>query len=800
MRYAFRTVFKNPGFSAVAIATLAVGIGLNVALFGIFNALLFRPLPVSDPGRLVAIRSASIRPDGPRGHLTYPDFEDLRARRDVLADAFAFTQLPLGLSSGGRASRVRGQIATGNMFDVLGLRPHQGRFFTGADNDTQVVVLSFDAWQRLFGADEAAVGRSVTINGRPFTIVGVAPEGFTGPDRFEPSDVWLPLGVHRLVLTQDGDALSRSNWWLTAIGRLAPEASVRQAEAVLKGVAEGIAKSFPDSHRDTTVRVSTYHGAADDTRSQVAPIAALVMGVTLCVLIIACANVAGLLLSRAAVRQREIGIRLAIGATRGALVRQLLAESLVLAAAAGTAGLIIALWGTELIVRFAEIPGTIEATPDWRVLLFTSAMSLVAAVTFGLAPALRAASLPLVPALRAEPGADSRPRQSRLQSRLVVGQLALSLVMLASAGMLMRGLSTAWRTNVGFAYDNRVAVETDLRLQNYDPSRAAAFHERVLTDVRALPGIQNATLAHLVPFGGRVFVYGLSLPGKTDDPDAMPERVSVNQVGTGFFATLEIPIVRGRDFTAADLRPGSDAAIVSETMVRRFWPEGEAIGQRFSIDGPTGPFRTVIGVARDVRIDEFTERPWPAAWVPYTEGPGELVILAASTRPPAQVLREIESVMRGIDPDLPVITARPVRNYVAERLDGERALSKLLSICGAMALALAGLGLYGITAYGVARRTREIGVRMALGADRGDVLRLFVHDALRLAWRGVLWGGLPAIAATYALSSLFVGVFPVDPLTLVGSTAILIAATLLAGYLPARRATFVDPLVALRTE
>jgi predicted permease len=801
MRHAFKAVFKSPGFSLIAIATLAVGIGLNVALFGIFNALLFRPLAVSNPAGLVAIRSASVKPDGPRGNLTYPDFEDLRARRDVLVDAFAFTQITAGLSVGGRATRVNGQIVTSNMFDVLGVRAALGRTFSAQEDREQVAVVSDGAWRAIFGGDAAVVGSAVTINGRSFTVIGVAPRGFRGPDRFEPVDLWVPLGTHPAVLPGEGTVLSREHWWLTGIGRLAPGVDPRTAQSVLEGVARGIAAALPSSHDGFTVRVSRYHGTPDDTRGEVVPIAALVMTVTFCVLLIACANVAGLLVSRAAARQREIAIRLAIGATRAALTRQLLAESLVLAAFAGTAGLIISMWGTEAIVRFAAIPAAVESTPDWRVLLFTAAASLVAGIAFGLAPALRAASLPLIASLRSEPGADARPRSSRLQRGLVVGQLAMSLIMLASAGMLLRGLSAAWRTNIGFEYENRVAVSMDLRLQNYDAGRTASFLERARAGVRALPGIENVTYSHLVPFGGRVFVYGVSLPGQAPDADPRQNRVSVNEVGPDFFVSMGIRMARGRTFMPADFdRGGPPVAIISEAMASRFWNDRDPIGQRFSIDGAAGPWRTVVGVAGDVQIDEFTERPWPAAWVPFRPDPGELVLMAASPRPPAQVLREIENVLRGIDADLPLYASRPVRDYVAERLDGERALSKLLTICGALALGLAGLGLYGVTAYGVARRTREIGVRMALGADRTDVLRLFVTEGLRLATRGVIWGILPAIAATYALSGMFVGVFPIDPLTLFGATATLIAATLLAAYVPARRATRVDPLIALRTE
>ena len=798
MRHAVRSVFKQPLFSLIVIVTLALGIGLNAALFGIFNAMLFRSLPVHDPGRLVAILSSSTRADGPRGHLTYPDFEALRARRDVLTDAFAFAPVPLGLSAAGNAIRTSGQIVTTNMFDVLGVRPQGGRTFGAADDREPVAIVSYELWQRAFGGDVAAVGGAVTINGRPFTIIGVAPRGFSGPNSFEPADLWIPLGMSAVAFPGERNMLTAEAWWLTGIGRLATGAHVDRAQAVLSDVATQIAKSGTPSHDGFHVRVKRYHGTEDQTRGEIAPIAALVLGVTLCVLLIACANVAALLLSRAASRQREIGIRLALGATRGALTRQLLTESLVLALAAGMGGLLVAMWGIEAIVRFAEIPVAVDSAPDWRVVLFTVLVSLLAGLAFGVTPALCATSQPLLPALRSEPGADARPRSSRLQRALLIGQLAMSLVMLASAGILIRGLSAAWTAPVGFQYADRVSVSTDVRLQNYDATRAAAFYDRVISEVRAVPGVEGATLAQLVPFGGRVFVYRASLPDRPADSDNA--RVSVNRVWTDFFSTLRIPIVRGRDFTATDLRPGADAVIISETMASRLWPERDAVGQRFSIDGPQGPFRTIVGIARDVQVDEFTERPWSAAWLPHSGEPGEVVILAASPRPPSQVLKEIETVVRRIDRDLPLYLSRPLRAYVAERLDGERALSKLLTICGLLALGLAGLGLYGMTAYGVTLRTREIGVRMALGANRRDVLQLFVGEGMRLAWRGVAWGILPAVAATYALSGMFVGVFPVDPLTILISVVVLAGATLLAAYLPARHATRVDPLIALRTD
>lgn len=798
MRYAIRSLLRQPMFSLSAIATLAVGIGLNIALFGIFNAMLFRPLPVHEPGRLVAILSASTKPDGPRGHLTYPDFEALRARRDVLVDAFGFTKVPLGLSVSARAIRADGQIVTANMFEVLGVRPAHGRMFAASDEREPVAVLSYDLWQQMFGGDPQAVGQTIVINGRHCTVVGIAPRGFKGPDRFEPAELWIPLGLHETAFPGESNMLSAQNWWLTGIGRLANGVSVAAAQSSLGAVGQALARSQPDSHDGFMLRVTAYRGADDHSRGEVMPIAALVLAVTVCVLLIACANVAALLLSRTASRQREIGIRLAIGATRGDLTRQFMLESVVLSAAAALVGLIVAMWGMEAIVRFADIPVTMESAPDWRVGLFTIVVSLLSAVAFGLTPALRAAGLPLLPSLRSEPGHDARPRQSRLQRALIVGQLAASLVLLSSAGILLRGLTAAWKTEVGFTYDDRVSVTTDIRLLNYDRARARLFFDRALAGVAALPGVKHATLAHLVPFGGRVYVYRASLPGQS--ADVQGERVSVNRVWTGFFATMDIPILRGRDFTTVDLGGQSDAAVVSETMARRLWSNGDPIGQRFSIDGAGGPFHTVVGVARDVQVDEFTERSWSSVWLPHSAEAGEVVVLAASPRPPAQLLQEIEGVVRGIDKDLPVYLARPLRAYVAERLDGERALSKLLGICGALAIGLAALGLYSITAYGVAQRRREIGVRMALGASRSDVVGLFVREGLRLASRGTMWGILPAVAATYALSGMFVGVFPIDPVTLIGSILLLAAATLAAAYAPARRAAGLDPVIALRTE
>jgi predicted permease len=800
--YALRSLRRQPGFTTAAVLTLALGIGLNTSVFGILNGLLLKPLPVAAPDRLVWIASMSVKPGGPRGNLTYPDFEVLRARPDVLAGAFAFAPATFSLSSGDLALRVQGQVASASMFEVLGVRMQAGRRFLPDEDRVPgahpVTVISHGLWQRVFDGDSSVLGRVLVLNGQPFTIVGVAPPGFTGPDRMAPADLWVPLMMHAAALPGFDTTLGPTSWWLKVVGRLAPGVSNRQAATVLGGVAAAIAQSRPESHDGFGIRVSGFAGADPADRAQVLPVAALLLAITLTVLVIACANVAGLLLSRAVARRREMAIRLSVGASRAALVRQWLVESACIAVLAGAAGQLAAMWSTDVLIGLTGAPGPVDTTPDWRVLVFTAVTSMVAALAFGLTPALRAARQDVLPALQSDAPGRTGPATSRAHRALVVGQLAVSLVLVASAGLFIRGLSAAWRVDVGFDYRDRVAVSLDLELQQYARGRAAAFYSRLLDQVRALPGVQSASLAHLVPFGGRVYVHELDFPAQPRDPNRIAERASVNRVWTGFFDTLSIPVVRGRTFTDADLEDVPRVAIVSETMAKRYWPDGEPLGQRFSIDGPDGPYLSIVGVAGDARVDEFNERPWPSVYVPHDRSAAPVALLAASPLPAADVIREIAAVVRGLDANLPVYDARPLRAYVADRLDGERALSSLLSLSGALALGLAALGLYGVMSHSVSRRVHEIGVRMALGAERADVVRLIVRDALRLAAIGLLAALLPAVAVGFAISSLLVGVPPVDPVALAGAAALLLAAALLAAWLPTMAATRVDPIRALR--
>jgi predicted permease len=800
LRFALRLLRRGPGFAAIAIATLALGVGLNSAVFGIVNVLLFRGPAVSDPDRLVWMVSASTEPGGRReGPVTYPDYLDFRARRDVVTDALAYIDMPVALGDGRQAVRIAGQLATANMFQVLGVSPAVGPGFRGdedrAPGAASVAVIGDALWRRMFGGDPAVVGRAVTINGHPFTIAGVAPARFIGPDVFTRAEIWVPFMMHEQVVLHGGRG--RGDYWLRAIARLAPAVSIERAEATLHGVASAIASAYPDSHDDVTVALSPVGGAGPHEREAVATISALLLGVTGVVLLIACANVANLLLARGASRQREIGVRLALGASRGRVVRQLLAESALLAVGGGAAGLLLALWGADALVRFAAVPIETPLIPDGRVLAFTTATALATALLFGLAPALRASRTDLVPSLKEGDPGSGRARASRLQRALVVGQLALSLVLLAGAGLLIRSLLEAHAVDVGFGVENRVTVGFDLALQGYSADKARAFSRDLLARARALPGVRAASLGTVVPMGGRVYFTDLRLSGRPVDPDGRQEIIAYNHVWPGFFETLDIEIVRGRTLLDSDMTGTPRVAVVSEAMAQRYWPSDDAIGRRFALG--RGPEVEIVGVARDVLLDEYLETARPYAYLPHAGEAGDLTLVVWSATG-GNIAPLVVAALKALDPNLPIVGPRTIEEHLADRMDGERALSKLLGVAGTLALVLAALGLYGIVAYTVARRTREIGVRIALGAEAHDVVRLFVAEGLRLSLAGVLLGLLPAVAVTYLLRGMLVGIGVGDPPTLAACALILGAVAAAASLAPSWRAARVDPTVALRAE
>jgi predicted permease len=597
---------------------------------------------------------------------------------------------------------------------------------------------------------------------------------------------------------------ARDAWWLKGIVRLGPRTRPRQAEAALTAVASAIAQAYPDSHKQFAIAVYEFRGATPGDQGNLAPLA-LLPAVPLTVLLIACGNVAGLLIARGVGRQREIAIRIALGASRLQLVRQLLTESLLLAAAGGAASLLVSMWAPDLLLRFAGAPLIGDFSPDVRVVMFTVAVSIFTALAFGLAPALRA-SRSTHAALRGEPGAaDGGVRSSRMQRFLVAGQLALSLTLLMTAGLFLRSVAQAGRAPVGFSTDNRVTLSVDLGMQRYSAARATAFQTVILDRVRSLTGMADTTLASFVPLGGRVMVMPFYRAGVAVDPDARPERTSVNMVGSHFFETIALPIKFGRGLNDADRSQPARVCVINEALAARLRSggadsAGALLGHRLHLGEPTSAPVEIVGISGDAVVDEFGERPFPAIYLPHDGAPGELSIIAWTSLSPAVALNAIEHEVRSLDASLAVFEPRTMKQHLADRMDAERGLSRMLSVAGALALGLAAFGLYGVTAYAVTRRTREIGVRVALGASPTGILRLVLVDTARLAATGIVTGLVPGIAVAYLLSGMIFGVAPADPVVLGAGTALLSSAALVAAYVPARRALRVDPVVALRAE
>ncbi len=810
LRHAGRLLAKSPGFVMVAALALGLGVGANTAIFSLVNGFFLRPLPVEDAGRLVWLTTRA--PTSPRPmNLSYPDYVDYRDRNEVFTGLIAYDNIPVALAGGGPPERVRGQIVSGNYFTVLGVRPALGRVFAPAEDRipgaAPVAVIGHALWERRFGSDLGLVGRSLILSGHEFTVVGIAPEGFTGTEAEAVVDVWVPFAMHAEVMPGSAELLAaRDASWLRVMGRLRPGVTPAHALANLAAIASGIERAHPKQRTGTRVEVASATGAIHPaTAGEVLSIVVLLMAVTGMVLLIACANVANLLLARAAARGREIGMRLALGATRGRLIRQLLTESLLLSLVGGAAGFLMAVWGTDLMMAFAEIPDDIAGAlgPDMRVFGFTLTLSVLSGVVFGLAPALHASRRDVAPVLK-EGGMmpEDGGRKTRPQRVLVVAQVALSMVLLVSAGLFLGSLSRAARVNPGFDTHSGLAMSFDLNLQGYSRDVSIAFSRELLERVGSLPGVASASLASLAPLCGRMV--GTEVTRESDRGEDRPGLgVSLNAVWPGYFRTLGIPILRGRDFTFQDGPGATGVAILNETGARRFWPDKEPLGRRISLRGSNGPYLEVIGVARDSIYDELTESPRPFIYLPHLQEPdllSELTLVVRSTGDPSSLIGAVEQQLHSMDPNLPVFDAATLEGVLRLRGDKQRGMTKLLSLFGTLALLLASLGLYGVLAFSVARRSKEIGIRMALGARRRDILGMVVGEGLRLVLAGVGVGLFLSVGLSRLLSGLLFGVTAAD-LTVLGGMSVLLAAVgVVASYLPARRATLIDPMLALRHE
>jgi predicted permease len=824
LRYAVRALRKQPRLAFTIVLTMALGIGANTAIFSLVNATLLARLPVPDREQLAYVTRA----DG--GTFAYPRYAALRDGTETLDGLAAWGGIVVSMSAGEEAELVEGFIVTGNFFDVLRVSPAHGRLLGPADDVTPrahpVAVISHDFLRTRFGGRDGVIGTDVRLNDNTFTIVGVAPEGFPGPRVGAAGDVYVPMMMQPIVRPpragysgeQDPDLLSDArSGWLFGIGRLKSGVTTQQASAELTALATNFAQQADVEPRVWDVAVAPVDLDLSPQRAEMRSIAWLLGATVAAVLLIACANIANLLLTKAASRRREFAVRLALGASRTRLVRQLLAESVLLSMAGGALGVALA-WGLAAAFRAAPppagaLPVTLDFAIDARVLAFTLGLSLVTGVVFGLVPALKASRPSLVPALKdSSLDSDERGRRIDVKKPLVVAQVALSLMLLIAAGLFVRGLGAAQAIDLGLDADRLVTAPLDINLLRYTTARGREFYGQVLERVESLPGVEAATLARVPVMAGSARTVGFAIEGRDQPPDgffqregaaavtpARPDLVNANVVGPRFFETLGIALLRGRDFGATDADGAPLVAIVNDALARRHFADADPLGQRISTTGPRGPWRTIVGVVRDSKYADINEQALPVAYLPLAQNHETgMTLYVRGSVTPASLVAPVRREVQNLAPALPVTNVRPMTDTVGTALYAARMSMWLLAGFGALALVLAAVGIYAVLSFAIASRTREIGIRLALGADKRNVFKLIVRDGLALVVTGVAIGVLGALAAGRTLAGFLYGVSPADLATFVAVSTLLCAVALVACLIPARRAMRMDPMVALR--
>jgi putative ABC transport system permease protein len=818
LRYGARILLKNPGFTLVVILTLALGIGANTAIFTLVNAVFLQPLPVAEPARLMSVFGTDEKNRSAQTDyipMSWPNFKDYRDQNDVFTGMIAFQNIVLNFSGGGEPERIGGMIVTGNYFDLLGVKAAIGRAFLPEEDRTPgthpVVVLSYSAWQSRFGGDPAIVGRAIKLNGLDYTVVGVAAEGFKGTDTIGGApDCWVPMMMHdQAFIKVFRDAFnSRRAMILNVIGRLKPGVTEQQAETAMRAIGRRLEQDFPNDNdkRSVTLIPLNQSTIPPQERSVYLRASGLMLTVVGLVLLIACGNVANLLLARATARRKEIALRMALGAGRARLIRQLLTESSLLALAGGGAGLLLAVAARDLLWAFRPYGmnvGDINLSFDPRVLGYTLLLSLGAGIIFGLAPALQASRADLVTELK-EKGSQAASnsigrRWLSLRNLLVVGQVALSLVALISAGLFLRSLGNAWRINPGFETEKVMVLSFDVDAQGYDKARGMEHYRRVVERVEAIPGVISAAIASNWPLGGG-FTRSVFVEGQEPSRGGRGIFTTVGAVGPKYFETMGITFVRGRNFAEADRENTPPVVVINEAMANRFWPNQDAVGKRFRFFGDDVS-QEVIGVVKGGTAQHIGEDTRPMAYQSLLQDYSSWVWLhVRTTDDPSGLLGAVRREVQALDRTMPLTRAATISQLIEEELWGARMGAALLAVFGLLALILASVGIYGVVAFSVSRRTSEFGIRLALGARPSDVLRLVLGQILTLVAAGAMIGITGGLIVTRVVRNLLYGVSAVDPATFIGMPLLLLLVALMASYLPARRATKIDPMIALRCE
>jgi len=802
LRYGLRALRQNRGIAVIAVLSLGLAIGANTTVFTWMDRFVLQPLPaVAGAHRLVNVNTQG--PDGAVWSVSIPSLRDWRAAATKMElTGFSFTTL--GLREGEATERVYGLAVSDNFFDVMRARPFLGRGFNPGEEDAQAmaVVLGYSFWQRHYHADSAIVGRSIVLNGRTLEVIGVAAPRFGGALVGLNFDLYVPVTIRHLLLGGP-DPRQRRGWqFMNVVGRLKDGVSFEQARDELVTISKAASQAAGSDADALGAKVQ--HLTDSGPSAIFKPVFFALLGITGVILLIACANVANLLLARSAARRREIAVRLAVGASRGRLVRQLLTESLALALVAGGAGLLVAFWGRDIFAAFVppvSAPVNLAFTVNPLVLAFAVGLSCLTALLFGLAPAIQASRPELVPALKDEIG-SSPAHRGRLQSALVVAQIALSLVSLVCAGLFVRSLQNARNADVGFSGPEQVLlVDTDLAPGNLQAdSVAVPTITRLLEAVRAVPGVASASIGNQVPLG---FTGGSSSSAEVEGytpREGENMSLGLESVGDDYFRTMGIPIVRGRAIEARDLAPGAPpVAVVNERFAERFWPGQDPIGRRFNQG--FGRWSTVVGVAKNGKQRSLNEDQQTYVYHPYSQSvPRDFTIHVRASGDPKALVGALRRAVTGVSADLPFLDVRTMAEHMQAAVFAQKLGAYMLAGFGVLALFLSAIGIYGVMSYAVSRRTREIGVRVALGAARRDVVGLVVGGAMRMAALGLVIGGAAALGAGQLLRSQLLGISPRDPLTYGAIALLLGGVAFLASWIPARRAAAVDPLVALRYE
>jgi predicted permease len=809
IRYAVRGLVKRPGFVAIAVITLALGIGANTAIFSLVNTVVLRSLPVDRPNEIVSV--AVRGKEDSMSAFSYPNYKDFRDHNDVLSGLLVYRFVPLSLSRGGNNERIWGYEVSGNYFDVLNVKAIHGRTFLPEEDQTKnshpVIVVGYDCWQRRFAGDPGLVGKDVLINNHQFRVIGIAPEGFKGTEFVYSPEIWVPASMMEWVEPGATWIDNRNSKNFFAIGRLKSGVNARQAEASLNLLSQQLAKEYPDTNEGQSIKIDAPGFILPDLRGAVVNFTWVLMAAVALVLLVTCTNLAGLMLARATDRRKEIAIRLAMGANRLRLIRQLLTESILIATAGGAVGVLLAVWIVKVLLALKppiDFPLALDVNIDWRVLLFSLGVSVAAGVLFGFAPALQATRPNLVGALK-DTAAQGGAVKTKLRSVLVVAQISISLVVLISAGLVVRTLQQLQTMNPGFEPQNALTMSFDLGLQGYDEARGQQFYKQLTERLQSLPGVESAAVTSYMPLSINYNSNNIFVEGK---PAERGENVPLAMTGTAgpaYFKTMGTPILQGREFTEVDQAKTEPVAVVNEHFVRRLMPElktpAEAIGKRFSFRSASGPWVQIVGVAKAGKYFNIAEEPRPFVWTPMTQDYNSSGILVVRTRGSSEGLfGAVRGVVQSLDPNLPLFDVKTLTEHMKLALFPAKVAATVLGVFGLVALMLAAIGVYGITSYAVAQRTHEIGVRLALGAQLGDVLKLVLSHGLKLTIIGAALGLFGAFLVTRAITSVLYNVSATDPLTFGFVSVLLIGVALVASYVPARRATKVEPLIALRNE